>query len=73
MTKTMNPDELFELFYQDVSPEMSPPGMPYSGRRRWWYERFMNVFYSKQEPYSLRGWAEAPQMWLRGYRRALEK
>lgn len=32
-----------------------------------WHERFRNAFYGIEEPYSLRSWAEAPQMWLAGY------
>lgn len=72
----MHPEQLFELFYQDVTPEMNPPGMTkHHGKmmHMWWRERFMNAFFGNEEPYSLRSWAEAPQMWLAGYRRALPK
>lgn len=68
-----NPDQLFELFYQDITPDMNPPGMlkyRSEGMYLWWYERFMNAFFSNEEPYSLRSWAEVPQMWLAGYRKA---
>ncbi|HGW4224951.1 MULTISPECIES: hypothetical protein [Acinetobacter calcoaceticus/baumannii complex] len=34
----------------------------------WWHERFMNAYCGIQEPHGLRSWAEAPQMWLAGYR-----
>jgi len=37
------------------------------GLHHFWHERFRNAFYGIEEPYSLRSWAEAPQMWLAGY------
>ncbi|WP_457794918.1 hypothetical protein [Acinetobacter baumannii] len=66
----MNPEQLFELFFQDITTDMNPPGMKYrcDAMRYWWRERFMNAFYGVEEPLSLRSWAEAPQMWLKGYR-----
>ncbi|NKS46122.1 hypothetical protein [Acinetobacter lwoffii] len=72
----MHPDELFELFYQDITPEMNPPGMPKyhsEGMYMWWRELFMNAYFGHQEPYALRSWAEAPQMWLKGYNRGLKE
>lgn len=66
-----NPEQLFEQFYKNVTYEMNPPGMPKwqsEGMSQWWRERFMNAYFGIQEPYSLRSWAEAPQMWLAGYR-----
>lgn len=57
-----NPEKLFELFYQDITPEMNPPGMTkHHGKMMymWWHERFMNAFFGNEEPYSLRSWAEA--------------
>lgn len=71
----INPEQLFELFYQDVTPEMNPPGMTkHHGKMMymWWHERFMNALNGVQEPYSLRSWAEAPQMWIAGYQQALD-
>lgn len=70
---TQNPELLFEMFYQDIRLDMNPPGFPKyrcDGMYSWWRERFMNAYYGVQEPSSLRSWAEAPQMWLGGYRRA---
>lgn len=68
-----DPYQLFDLFYQDITPEMNPPGFPKyhcSWVRSWWRERFMNAYHGIKEPNGLRSWAEAPQMWLAGYRRA---
>ena len=70
MSNEKNPEQLFELFYQDITPDMNPPGMSKyqnQGMYMWWRERFMNAFYGNEEPMSLRSWAEAPQMWLKGY------
>ncbi|WP_318342450.1 hypothetical protein [Acinetobacter sp. 16] len=66
----MNPEQLFELFFQDITTDMNPPGMKYrcDAMRYWWRERFMNAYYGVEEIRSLRSWAEAPQMWLKGYR-----
>lgn len=25
----MNPEQLFEMFFQDITPDMNPPGMKY--------------------------------------------
>lgn len=50
---------------------MNPPGFPKhhcEGMKRFWYERFMNAYYNVREPNGLMSWAEAPQMWLAGYR-----
>lgn len=48
---------------------MCPPGLRHhSYRSNWWRERFMNAYLGIQEPRDLRSWAEAPQMWLAGYR-----
>lgn len=72
----MQAEQLFELFYQDITPEMNPPGIQKyrcDGMYQWWYERFMNAFYGLEEPRALRSWAEVPQMWLRGYKRANQK
>lgn len=66
-----NPEQLFELFYQDIRQDMNPPGFPKyrsEGMYLWWRERFMNAYYGVQEPYGLRSWGEVPQMWLAGYR-----
>ncbi|QNX07319.1 hypothetical protein [Acinetobacter seifertii] len=68
---THNPEQLFELFYKNVTFEMNPPGMPKwqsEGMKHWWRERFMNALYGVQESRNLRSWAEAPQMWLVAYR-----
>ena len=66
---TVNPEQLFELFYRNVREDMNPCGLrPHNGMYQWWHERFMNAFYGIQEPSHLRSWAEAPQMWLAGYR-----
>ena len=72
---TQNPDALFELFFHDLTPEMNPLGMKHRGNAMYhfWLERFMNAYYGVQEPYSLRGWGEAPQMWLIGYRRGYQQ
>lgn len=66
-----NPQELFELFYKNVHEKMNPY---FIGRHnsegvyRFWRERFMNAFYGIQDSRDLESWAEAPQMWLAGYR-----
>lgn len=66
---TNDPEYLFELFYKNIRDDMCPIGLRHhSFRRHWWRELFMNAYYGIQEPYSLRSWAEAPQMWLAGYR-----
>ncbi|MEB3755106.1 hypothetical protein [Acinetobacter sp. MD2(2019)] len=67
----MNPNQLFELFYQDLTPDMNPPGMNHRGEsmRYWWHERFMNAYRGIEESYKLRSWAEVPKMWLKGYKR----
>lgn len=72
----MNPEQLFELFYQDITPEMNPPGMPKYRSEvmyMWWRERFMNAYFGHEEPKVLSSWAEAPQMWLKGFNRGLEE
>lgn len=71
----MNPEQLFELFLQDLTPDMNPPGFKYRPKllRDWWHERFMNAFQGIKEPHSIRSWAEAPTMWLKGYGRGLIK
>lgn len=67
----MNPKQLFELFFQDITTDMNPPGMKHhcEAMYYWWRERFMNAYYGVEEPWRLRSWAEAPQMWLKGYRK----
>ena len=70
----MNPEQVFELFYRAITTDMNPPGMPkYKSLadEYWWRERFMNALNGVEEPKALRTWAEAPQMWLKGYRQAL--
>ena len=76
MSEKLHPEQLFELFYKDVTPEMNPPGMTkHHGKvmYMWWRERFMNALSGIEEPYALRSWAEAPQMWLKGYNRGLKE
>ncbi|MCU4483649.1 hypothetical protein [Acinetobacter ursingii] len=70
----MNPEQLFELFYQDITADMNPPGMRHRSEavRYWWRERFMNAQQGIEEPRSIRSWAEAPQMWLKGYQRGIQ-
>lgn len=71
-----NPEALFEIFYKDITSDMNPPGFPKyhcSWVRSWWLERFMNAYHGIKEPNGLRSWAEAPQMWLAGYRRAQQQ
>lgn len=66
----MHPEQLFELFYKNVTLEMNPPGFPkYKTRmmEEWWRERFMNALNGIQEPHGLRIWAEAPKMWVAGF------
>lgn len=73
MINRINPEQLFELFYKDVREDMNPPGILRGhGMYIWWHERFMNALNGVQEPYSLRSWAEAPQMWLTGYKQGLK-
>lgn len=43
------------------------------GVHHFWHERFMNALHGIQEPMGLRSWAEAPQMWLAGYRQQLDE
>ena len=72
----MHPEQLFELFYQDLTPEMNPPGMPKyrsEAMYQWWHERFMNAFYGIQEPMQYRSWAQDPQMWLAGYKQGMKQ
>lgn len=66
----MHPEKLFESFFQEITSDMNPPGMKHhcEAMRNWWRERFMNAYYGVEEPLSLRSWAEAPQMWLKGYK-----
>jgi len=67
----LNSEQLFELFFNDITPEMNPPGMPKyrsEGTYKGWHERFMNALNRVEEPRALRSWAEAPQMWLAGYK-----
>lgn len=68
---THNPDQLFELFYKNIRQDMQPPFIwkhNSKGQYHFWHERFMNALHGIQEPKSLMSWAEAPQMWLAGYR-----
>lgn len=70
-----DPLKLFDLFYQDITPEMNPPGFPKHRSEMmhyWWRERFLNAYHGVQEPNGLRSWAEAPQMWLAGYKQRTE-
>lgn len=76
MSEKLHPEQLFELFYQDLTPEMNPPGMPKwrsAGMHMWWYERFMNALNGVEEPRALKSWAEAPQMWLKGYKQGMKQ
>ncbi|EPF77276.1 hypothetical protein [Acinetobacter gyllenbergii] len=69
-----NSEQLFELFYQDIRPDMNPPGFPKyrsDAMFSWWRDRFMNAYHGIQEPYALRNWGETPQMWLAGYKKGL--
>lgn len=71
MEVSFHPEQLFELFYKNIRDDMQPPFIwKHSGEARYhfWHARFMNAYFGIQEPYSLRSWAEAPQMWLAGYR-----
>ncbi|ATO20010.1 hypothetical protein BS636_10260 [Acinetobacter sp. LoGeW2-3] len=75
MSENLHPEQLFELFYQDLTPDMNPPGMVKhrsEGMFMWWRERFMNALNGIEEPMALRSWAEAPQMWLKGYKRGTQ-
>ncbi|MCO8066794.1 hypothetical protein NI459_03930 [Acinetobacter schindleri] len=72
----MHSDQLFELFYQDLTPDMNPPGMPTwrsQGMFMWWREIFMNALHGVEEPLGLRSRAEAPQMWLAGYKQGMKQ
>lgn len=70
----MNPEQLFELFFNDIREDMNPYFLRRGeGVYHWWRERFMNAYHGEQEPYALRSWAETPQMWLAGYRRAQQE
>lgn len=65
-----NPEQLFQLFYKNIRPDMNPPFIykhDSKGVYHFWHERFRNAFYGIEETYGLRSWAEAPQMWLAGY------
>ncbi|MDM1022088.1 hypothetical protein QSV37_17590 [Acinetobacter sp. VNK23] len=66
-----DPYQLFHLFYQDVTPDMNPPGMKHRGDAMYhfWRERFINAFLGIEEPCSMRSWGEVPQMWLKGIKR----
>lgn len=64
----MNPDQLFELFYKDLTEDMHPYFVPKTERWHWWRDLFMNAFQGIKEPLSRMSWAEAPRMWLAGYR-----
>ncbi|MEG2808734.1 MAG: hypothetical protein RR932_12300 [Acinetobacter sp.] len=67
----MHPEQLFELFYKNVTFDMNPPGFPKwkcDAMQLFWYERFMNAYYGRVEPLHYRSWGEAPIMWLAGYR-----
>lgn len=71
MEVSLHPEQLFELFYKNIRDDMQPPFIWKHSREaqyHFWRERFMNAYYGIKEPYSLRSWAEAPQMWLAGYR-----
>lgn len=40
MSEKLHPEQLFELFYKDVTPEMNPPGMTKHHDKvmyMWWY------------------------------------
>ena len=76
MSNEKRPEQLFELFYQDITLEMNPPGMPKhrsEGMFMWWRERFMNAYFGHEESKALSSWAEATQMWLKGYNRGLKE
>ena len=76
MSNEKRPEQLFELFYQDITLEMNPPGMPKhrsEGMFMWWRERFMNAYFGHEESKALSSWAEASQMWLKGYNRGLKE
>lgn len=67
----MHPEELFELFFKNIKSDMNRPGFRHHHPEvgcMWWRERFMNAFHGVEELRGLRSWAEAPQMWLAGYR-----
>lgn len=67
-------EDLFELFYKNITLEMNPPGFPKyycDVMKYWWKERFINAYYNIQEPRGLKSWGEAPRMWLAGYQQNL--
>lgn len=71
-----NSEQLFELFYKNIRDDMQPPFIWKHNRKEqhhFWYALFMNAYYGIQEPYSLRSWAEAPQMWLAAYHEFSDK
>ncbi|WP_349929211.1 hypothetical protein ABJ384_04960 [Acinetobacter sp. A1-4-2] len=71
-----NPEQLFKLFYQSINEKMNPyfiGGHNSEGVYRFWHERFMKAFYGIRESRDLESWAEAPQMWLAGYKQGLKE
>ncbi len=73
---TENPHELFELFYKNITSSMHPwwfGKYNNEGIQYFWRERFMNAFYGNTEPRDLQSWAEAPIMWLAGYRELIKR
>lgn len=64
--KILTREQLFELFFQDVTVDMNPAGIR-QGRAMYefWRLRFMEVMDGTNSAY--RSWNEAPRMWLKGY------
>lgn len=64
--KRLTKEQLFELFFQDVTVDMNPPGIHHGkAMYEFWRLRFIEVIDGENSPY--RSWNEAPRMWLKGY------
>lgn len=74
--KTVNPFELFQLFFSSVTPEMTPIGIRSQGMQaihHFWEQRFLNVFRGIPEEKGLDQFSDLPIFWLSAWRQQQAK
>jgi len=76
VVKTINPFELFELFFSSIAPEMTPIGIRSQGMRaihHFCKQRFLNVFRGIPEEKGLDQFSDLPIFWLSAWRQQQAK
>lgn len=70
----MHTEELFELFFKLLDPDMHPPKLYQRGNLEiFWRERFSEALGSKEPAREMMGYLELPKIFLKTYRAVQEK